>query len=258
MELHNNLHKDALKELLYKMADDQLIIGHRNSEWTGLAPMLEEDIAFSSIAQDKLGQALALYTILHEQLGERDPDTIAFLRSEKEMLCCHLVEYPVGDYDFSLVRHFLFDTAEHLRFEMLSSSAFEPLAHVARKIKGEIKYHVLHAQTWMKQLGKGTEESRARMQTALNNTMPLALGIFEPSPFESELVEQGIFGGEEALRMQWLQAITPTIEQAELTLPKLDEVAPAFGGRKGYHTEHLQLLLDEMTEVIRIDPTVEW
>lgn len=258
MELHNNLHSDALKELLYKMADDQLIIGHRNSEWTGLAPMLEEDIAFSSIAQDKLGQALALYTILHEQLGERDPDAIAFLRSEKEMRCCHLVEYPIGEYDFSLMRHFLFDTAEHVRFDMLTTSAFEPLAQVARKIKGEIKYHVLHAQTWIKQLGNGTEESHARMQTALNTTIPLALGIFEPSPFEAELAAQGVFAGEEELRTRWLQALAPTIEQAGLAMPKLDELTAAFGGRKGYHTEYLQPLLDEMTEVICIDPTVEW
>lgn len=258
MELHNNLHSDALKELLYKMADDQLIIGHRNSEWTGLAPTLEEDIAFSSIAQDKLGHALALYTILHEQLGEKDPDTIAFLRSEQEMRCCHLVEYPIGEYDFSLVRHFLFDTAEHVRFEMLATSSFEPLAQVARKIKGEIKYHVLHAQTWIKQLGTGTEESRARMQTALNNVLPLALGIFEPSPFEAELAEQGVFAGEEELRQRWLDVILPTIEQAGLTLPALDSVTPVFGGRKGYHSEHLQPLLDEMTSVFRLDPTTEW
>ena len=256
MELNN--HKEAIREFLYKMADDQLIIGHRNSEWTGLGPLMEEDIAFSSMAQDKLGHALALYTILHEQLGEKDQDTIAFTRNEKEFRCCHLVEYPIGEYDFSLIRHFLFDTAEHLRFEMLSGSAFEPLAQVARKIKGEIKYHVLHAQIWVKQLGSATAESSARMQSALNNTMPLALGIFEPSPFEQELIENGIFAGEQELRNRWLEAISVTIEEAGLAMPDINSLTPAFGGRQGYHTEYLQPLLDEMTEVFRIDPTVEW
>ncbi len=253
-----NLHKEAIREFLYKMADDQLILGHRNSEWTGLGPMLEEDIAFSSMAQDKLGHALALYTILHEQLGEQDPDTIAFTRNEREFRCCHLVELPIGSYDFSLTRHFLFDTAEYLRFEMLATSAFEPLAHVARKIRGEIKYHVLHAQTWMKQLGSATEESRARMQSALDEAMPLALGIFEASPFETELVEHAIFAGERELCNRWLEVIAPTIAEAGLVLPDIGALTPAYGGRQGYHTEYLQPLLNEMTEVFRIDPTTEW
>src|SRR6187431_2797996 len=124
---YKRMNTEAIKELLYKMADDLLIIGHRNSEWTGLGPILEEDIAFSSMAQDKLGHAFALYTVLNK-MGEPDPDTLAFTRKENQMKCCHLVEYPIGDYAFSLMRHFLFDEAEALRFEMLSESSFEDLA----------------------------------------------------------------------------------------------------------------------------------
>src|ERR1700741_5567847 len=80
----------AIKELLYKMADDQLILGHRNSEWTGLGPMLEEDIAFSSVAQDKMGHALAFYNLLHE-LGEADPDTLVYARTPEQFRCASLV-----------------------------------------------------------------------------------------------------------------------------------------------------------------------
>mgnify|MGYP000526633437 CR=1 FL=1 len=86
----------AIKELLYKMADDLLIIGHRNSEWTGLGPILEEDIAFSSMAQDKIGQAGALFEILHE-LGEGEPDTVAFMRDANKMHCSQFVELPNGE-----------------------------------------------------------------------------------------------------------------------------------------------------------------
>ncbi len=127
----------ALKELLVKMADDELILGHRNSEWTGLGPVMEEDIAFSSMAQDKIGHSLALYGILHEQLGEKDPDHFAFLREEKEYRCCHLVEMPNGEYDFSLVRHFLFDHAETVRYQSMSESSFEPLRRLSSKFRGE-------------------------------------------------------------------------------------------------------------------------
>src|SRR6478672_7587911 len=111
----------ATKELLYKMADDALILGHRNSEWTGLGPMLEEDISFSSMAQDKLGHALALYTLL-EELGEADPDTVAFSRNAPQFHCCQLVELPTEEYEYALIRHFLFDHAESLRYEALSQS----------------------------------------------------------------------------------------------------------------------------------------
>ncbi len=99
--------KNAITELITKMADDELILGHRNSEWTGLGPIMEEDIAFSSMAQDKIGHAWALYRILQEQLEGEDPDQFAFMRTENDFKCCHLVEMPIGTYDFSLMRHFL-------------------------------------------------------------------------------------------------------------------------------------------------------
>jgi len=248
----------ALKDLLYRIADDELIIAHRNSEWTGLGPILEEDIAFSSIAQDKLGHSHALYEILHT-LGEPEADTTAFTRDERRFRCCHLVEYPIGAYDFSLMRHFMFDTAEHLRFDMLEHSTFEPLARLAVKIRGEIRYHIFHANTWIAQLGmQGSEESHARMQGALNDVLPLALGIFEPSEFEEELAADGIFPGEKALQERWLETIVPTVERAGLRMPGLAAITPAYGGRRGFHTSYLAPLLAEMTEVFRIDPSAEW
>ena len=120
----------ALKELIYKMADDLLILGHRNSEWTGMGPLLEEDIAFSSMAQDKIGQSHALFQIL-QQLGEQAPDTVAFTRNAEQFHNCILVELPNKEYDFGLIRHFLFDTADALRWKALTASSYEPLAQLA-------------------------------------------------------------------------------------------------------------------------------
>jgi ring-1,2-phenylacetyl-CoA epoxidase subunit PaaC len=251
-------HRAALEDLLFRMADDALIYGHRNSEWTGLAPILEEDIAFSSIAQDKIGHALALYQIL-TSLGNPDPDTLAFMRDERQFRCCHLVELPTQDYAVALMRHALFDYAERHRYAMLEESTAEPLAELARKVRGEIKYHVFHASTWLRLLGKdGTDESRARMQQALDMLLPYALGIFEPSPYEEELRQSGIFAGEEALKQRWLDEVIPLLEDAGYTVPAIDTIEPIFGGRRGYHTEHLQPLIDEMTAVFRIDPNAEW
>jgi len=222
---------NALKDLLYKMADDALIIGHRNSEWTGIGPMLEEDLAFSSMAQDKIGHAQALYKILNEVLGEADADTLAFKREEKQFKCCQFVEQPIGEYDFSIVRQFLFDHAELIRYHLLSQSSFQPLAQLAKKVKGEIKYHVMHGDTFVKQLGNGTEESKARMQSSLNYAWHLALGIFEKSEFESELISENIFTGEDELKKCWLETITQIIEASGLKIPATDESKIVYGGR---------------------------
>lgn len=247
----------ALKDLLYKMADDQLILGHRNSEWTGMGPVLEEDIAFSSMAQDKIGQSQALYQLLHE-LGEAEPDTVAFTRNAEQFHNCQLVELPIGEYDFSLIRHFLFDHAELIRFEMLANSSYEPLAQLSRKIKGEIKYHVMHANTWIKQLGNASEESIARLQNSLEYALPFALGIFEEGEHEEALKTEGIFPGEKALQEEWKKRITEQISKTALRLSDFEQLKPVDGGRKGQHSEHLQPLLDEMSEVFRLDPTAEW
>lgn len=249
--------KEALKELLFKMADDALIMGHRNSEWTGLGPILEEDIAFSSMAQDKIGHAQALYSILHEELGESTPDILVYTRDEKKFRCCHFVEMPNSEYDFSLVRHFFFDHAELCRYKMLEQSSYTRLSELARKIHGELKYHILHADTWIKKLGNASEESRARILASVKEAYPLALGIFEASEWEDALIKMKIFQGEEVLKKEWMKSIEPVLVAAGIKLPK-GKVEPAFGGRRGFHTEHLKPLLEEMSEVYCLEPKAEW
>jgi ring-1,2-phenylacetyl-CoA epoxidase subunit PaaC len=247
----------AIKELLYKIGDDQLILGHRHSEWTGFGPLLEEDIAFSSMAQDKVGQSHALYDILNK-LGEQNPDTIAFTRNAEQFHNCIFVELPNGEYDFSLIRHFLYDTALAIRFDMLCDSSFQPLAELAGKIRGELRYHTLHANTWIKQLGSATEESISRLQQSLLYALPYALGMFEESLYEKELIRANIFAGEHILKVRWLRKIEEVINQTSLVLPDVNNITPDMGGRVGKHSEHLQPLLDEMSEVFKIDPAAEW
>jgi ring-1,2-phenylacetyl-CoA epoxidase subunit PaaC len=248
---------EALKELLYKMADDLLILGHRSSEWIGLGPLLEEDIAFASKAQDKVGQSLALYELL-EELGEKDPDTIAFSRDAINFHNSQFVELPNGEFDFSIIRHFLFDHADAIRYQLLADSSVEPLRNLAGKFKGELQYHTMHADEWMNQLGNADDATVARMQAALDEALPYALGIFEPSPYEEALIAEGIFKGEAAIRSKWEDKIRSIVANTSLILADFDTITPVYGGRSGKHTEHLQPLLDEMGEVIQSDPNAEW
>jgi ring-1,2-phenylacetyl-CoA epoxidase subunit PaaC len=248
--------QQLIKSLIIAMADDELVLGHRNSEWTGLGPVMEEDIAFSSMAQDKIGHAWALYRILQESFNGEDPDQFAFMRLEQDYRCCHLVEMPIGSYDFSLMRHFLFDHAEAVRYNCLLQSSFEPLQQLARKVKGELKYHTLHADAWLLQLCKAGEESRAKMQTALDNCYALACGIFEPGEGDATLAREGVYPGEQALLELWKENIRIVLNNAGLEMPS--QVTPVYGGRKGLHTPYLQPLLNEMGEVFRADPQASW
>lgn len=249
----------ALTDLIIKMADDELVQGHRNSEWTGLGPVMEEDIAFSSMAQDKIGHAWALYRILHENLGGEDPDRFAFMRPEKAFKCSHLVEMPNSGYDFSLMRHFLFDHAETVRYESMRESSFEPFQQLSKKFRGELKYHTLHADAFLIQLCNASEEGYARMQTALNETIALAAGIFEPSAtYEETLIADKVYPGEAALYSRWLDQIYPVLVKAALNLPDMNTITPVYGGRQGFHTSYLAPLLKEMGEVFNLDTEASW
>lgn len=247
--------KPAVIDLLYRLADDNIVLGHRNSEWTGLAPILEADIAFSSMAQDKMGHALAFYRLLNE-LGESEPDKLAFMRPAEQFRCCSLVSLQRGDWAFSAVRQFLFDEATRVRFEALSASRFEPLAHIAVKLRGELKYHVMHGRLNVRKLGQGTEESHGRMQGALDALYPHALGVFEPTEWDEILAAEGVLPREAALCETWRIDIEPILEEGNLSVPA--DASPAYGGRRGRHPETLGSLLVDMQKVYRLDPNAEW
>ncbi len=250
--------QEALKDLLFRMADDALIYGHRNAEWTGLAPTLEEDISFSSIAQDKFGHAQALYTILHG-MGEADPDSLGFMRSASELRCCQFVEFETMDYALGLVRHAFFDLAERNRYHMLETSSHTALSELARKIRGEIKYHVFHAQIWLKLLGvDGSDDSRVRMQQAIDYCYPRAYSMFEHGVDEQSLIDSGVFAGEEALKQKWEAEVAELLNTTGFAIPIVADKHAYDGGRKGKHTAELEALVSEMTEVYRIDPSASW
>jgi ring-1,2-phenylacetyl-CoA epoxidase subunit PaaC len=242
----------ALIALLTTLADDELILGHRNSEWTGHAPILEEDIAFSNIAQDEVGHALLWYTILNEHLGQSTPDRLAFFREADQFRNAQLVELPKGDWAFTIVRQYLFDVYEQVRNEELARFNFQPISDAVSKIKREEVYHLMHSKGWVLRLGDATEESHTRMQAALDQLWPHALGLFEPieeAPEYSAKLND--------LRQSWLDVVTPILTQATLIIPK--DAAPTIGGRKQQHTPHLIDLLKDMQKVARMEsPETVW
>ena len=249
----------ALKQLLFNMADDLLIIGHRNSEWTGIGPVIEEDIAFASMAQDKIGQAQIFYQLIHERFDKRSPDLLGFNRKEKDFYSCHFVEFAIGEYDYSLVRHFLFDQAQIIRVNDLINSSDDDLRTISIKFLPELKYHIMHADIWMEQLtNNGNDESQARIQSSLNELFAAAFSLFENFEGEKELIKNKIYSGEDALKIKWIETIKEKCNTFKLKLPETKNINEYMGGRQAFHTALLKPLLEEMTEVFNIEPTAEW
>jgi ring-1,2-phenylacetyl-CoA epoxidase subunit PaaC len=167
-------------ETVLAVADDELVLGWRNSEWTGIAPFLEEDVAFSSIAQGEIGHARALYELAAAELGTT-ADELAFDRAPEEYRCAPLVELRfVPDWARTIARHYLYETADAIRVAALKESRWDELASVAAKIEREEAYHRMHAQMWAERLEASHDGSR-RFDDALAELWPYALGLLEPS-----------------------------------------------------------------------------
>lgn len=244
-------HKGLIARLL-SLADDELILGHRDSEWTGHAPILEEDIAFSNIAQDEMGHALVWYTILHEQLDQPHPDRLAFWRSAHEFRNATFVELPKGDWAVTVVRQYLFDVYEQVRNAALAQCSYQPIVDAVNKISREEVYHLMHSKGWVLRLGDATEESHRRMQAALDQLWPHALGLFEPIEHDEDLSARL-----NSVKSAWLDVVTPALIRATLVIPQ--NATPVFGGRRGQHTSHLTDLLSEMQKVARTEaPDAVW
>ncbi len=259
-----NIPRDPLLKLLVALADDELILGHRDSEWTGHAPILEEDIAFSNIAQDEIGHSLALLT-LHSELTGKSPDTMVFERPWQEFTCCRFVAYPKGDFAYTVVRQYLFDEAEQVKMNSFQESSFEPLRGLSKKILAEEAYHLMHTRGLVVRLGDATEESHRRMQQAAIDAFPQALGMFETLAGESDLVKAGVVRPSDSLRQQWLERVVPTLTDSTLKTEARQsngtwsiQCKPDNGGRTGNHREDVKQLVSDLQSVYRTAPGPGW
>ena len=207
-------------KLLLSIADDELILGWRDSEWTGIAPTLEEDVAFSSIAQNEIGHARALYELAAVDL-RTDADALAFDRGPKDYRCAPFVELHLMDWAHTIARRYLYEEADRVRLDALRASDDVELAGLAAKIDREEVYHRIHAEMWAARL-----RNEPRFRDAVHELWPYALGVLEPD------------------------------QRAELARRVgLDVVAAK---ERGEHTRALEELWNEMTEVRRSVPGAQW
>jgi ring-1,2-phenylacetyl-CoA epoxidase subunit PaaC len=207
---------------LLAIADDELILGWRNSEWTGIAPFLEEDVAFSSIAQNEIGHARALYELAAAELGST-ADELAFDRSPSEYLCAPLVQTRlIHDWAGTIARHVLYETADAIRLDELKSSDDGELAGLAAKMDREEVYHRMHAEMWATRL-----RDEDRLRAAINVHWPSALGVLDEElrPRLAERVRELGFDTDEAEPVE--RRLSDEFEQLWEEMTSVRRSAPA-------------------------------
>jgi ring-1,2-phenylacetyl-CoA epoxidase subunit PaaC len=251
--------RDALAELLLALADDEFVLGFWDSEWTGIAPILEEDVAMSSVSQDEIGHAKAWYELL-ASLTDDDADRIAFGREPAGYRHAALMNHARSDWAFTVARRYLYEHADATRLESLAGSTYAPVAELAAKMRREETYHLLHFDLWLRRLAEAGGEARERLVGALERIWPDAQAVFAPLAGEERLVSAGILPDDlETLRRRWLERVVPVLESSNLPVPaEADRTArPAVDGRTR-RSDDFAWLHGEFTMVARSDQGATW
>lgn len=250
--------KNNLITYTLHLADNALILGHRNSEWCGHGPVLEQDIAITNISLDLIGQARNFYQYAAQLTGENaTEDTLAYLRDAREFKNCLLAELPNGDWAVTVLRQFFFSAYQYLLYQQLQHSSDTQLAAIAEKALKEVTYHLRWSSEWVIRLGDGTSQSHQRILNAIEDLWMFTGELFKPADYEMEATSKGFGVNVETLKKDWLQNVKTVFEEA--TLPVPDENAwMQTGGKTGRHTEHLGFILADMQFLQRTYPGNEW
>ncbi|MEI6086432.1 MAG: 1,2-phenylacetyl-CoA epoxidase subunit PaaC [Bacteroidota bacterium] len=249
--------ENPLINFLLQLGDNALIMGHRNSEWCGHGPVLEQDIALTNIALDQIGQARNFYqyaaTLISETSGEKlTEDSLAYLRDSWDFKNCLLTELPNGHWGQTILKQFFVSTYQYYLYQELEINSDLKLAGIASKSLKEINYHVRWSSEWVLRLGDGTSESKQKMLAALETLWPY---LNEWTIFTDYEIE--ILGNKhQNIKEKWEEKIHAVLNEAGLIIPS--DVYAQRGGKQGNHTEHLGYILAEMQFLQRAYPNSEW
>jgi ring-1,2-phenylacetyl-CoA epoxidase subunit PaaC len=264
---------ESLINYTLHLADNALILGHRNSEWTGHGPILEQDIAITNIALDLIGQSRYFYQYAAEQVNQNGgvnffssptgggregayEDDLAYLRDVRDFKNCLLVEQPNGDWAQTILRQFLFSAYQYFFYEKLQNCNIERLSAIAEKSLKETTYHLRWSGDWVIRLGDGTEESHNRMLKAIDELWMFTGELFRNAPYEEVALRNGFGIDVTQLETLWNEKIKIVFEEATLPVPQI--TAFQKGGKAGMHSEHLGFILAEMQFLQRAYPNSEW
>jgi len=261
--MHNQSTNQLINYTLH-LADDALILGHRNSEWCGHGPVLEQDIAITNISLDLIGQARNFYQYAAQLINQSTnqavnfatEDSLAYFRDNREFKNCLLVEQPNGDWAKTILRQFLFSSYQYYLYQELQNSKDEQLAAIAEKSLKEVTYHLRWSSEWVIRLGDGTDESHQRMLKATDELWMYTGELFIVTDYELLIGGGGIGVDVSLLKTKWEEKVKEIFTEAALSYP--DRVFMQTGGKEGKHTEYLGFILAELQFMQRAYPGCEW
>ena len=248
---------DADVQYLLRIGDTALILGQRISEWTGHAPVLEEDIALANVALDLIGQCRAVLARAGELEGAgHDEDQLAFLREERDYRNVTLAELPRGDFAVTIVRNTIMATFFKHLWQRLADSRDGELAAIAGKAVKEARYHQQHAADWLVRLAGGTEESRRRVDQAVAELWPYTAELFASDAVDEHAHATGLGPRWGDLHDAWLGEMTRILAEGGMAVPA--PVPFLSTGKSGVHSEHMGFILAEMQHLQRAYPGGVW
>ena len=241
-----------LHELLLAFADDELCVGQNHAHWIAVSPFLEEDLAFTSIAQDELGHARTLYQLL---TGPDTADRLAYLREPGEYRCAHIAELNCHEWAHALVRHVLHDLAERVRWDALVGSSHAELAAIAQRSAAEEWFHLRHGVPLLQRL-LSTETGRERLVPVIEQLAPMGSEYFLLAADDGPLVASGSMTASlDDQLAEWRSDVEDVVAGAGADI---DWSAAPTSGRQGQRSVEFAPLHDEMVAVLTIDPTASW
>ncbi len=255
------LTRSAEQQYVLRLGDACLVLAQRLAEWSGHAPVLEEDIALSNLALDLLGQARGLLS-LAGQMNLRaggvllDEDQLGFLRDERDYFNPTLAELPRGDFAFTVLRNLLLSSWFKGVWQGLQTSSDAELAAIAGKALKEARYHQQHAADWVLRLGGGTAESTQRLKAALDMAWRFHAELFVSDEVDVAAAAAGLGPRADSLHAGWLADVAPVLAEAGLALPAASPFRST--GRRGQHTEHMGGLLSQLQYLQRSFPRGVW
>ncbi len=246
-----------LFKFLTRMGDNCLIIGHRNSEWCGHSPILEEDIALANIALDFIGQTQLWLGLAGEVEGKgRSADNLAYLRDGNEFGNFLLVEQPNGDFAQTMTRQYFFDVWHLNMLKALTTSTNIRVAEIAEKAVKEAKYHLERSSDMCLRMGDGTEESKRRMQNAIDTLWSYTGEMFQGDGVDAAMAAAGVAPDLGDIETKWHASVDALFEEAGLVKPSNSWAQK--GGKTGVHTEHMGFILADMQFLQRAYPGANW
>lgn len=247
----------ALREYLLAFADDEHLMGQQHTEWIGVAPFLEEDLAFASIGQDELGHSVMLYELVCELDGVEPTDAVidslAYGRGAAEYRSCALTERVTADWAEALVRHWIYDSVEHMRWSLVAESSHESLTAVSERVRREESYHRMHADALLDALLPDAA-AREAILAALELWTPMVAGLLAPAEGEDQLVSNRVLSASSSSLLPNVAAAIEARFDVPVDLGDASTIAPRGPDR----SLHFAPLMTRMREVLDLDPNAQW